>query len=247
MIKNIHIVTPLITEGFRSIEGVSHLLRADLQISHAQVELGPASIESGFDEALAIPPTLGKIIEAERNGASAVVVDCLGDPGVREGRECVSIPVLGPCETAMHTAAVLGHKFSVVTVFEDSIPVFENLARKYVLQEKLASVRAIDIPVLELESDPRHTHTMMLEQVQLAVKHDGAHVIVLGCTGMTGCAQALTDALALQGLLVPVIDPLPVAVLAAAMLVDAGLSHSKRTYPKPRIKPRRGYDYLPRQ
>ena len=31
-------------------------------------------------------------------------------------RETVRIPVLGPCQTGMHIAGMLGHKFSVVTV-----------------------------------------------------------------------------------------------------------------------------------
>jgi allantoin racemase len=40
-----------------------------------------------------------------------VVIDCMGDPGLFGARECVSIPVLGPMQTAMGIAAMMGHKF----------------------------------------------------------------------------------------------------------------------------------------
>mgnify|MGYP003320815669 CR=1 FL=1 len=54
----------------------------------------------------------------------------MGDPGLQGARECVSIPVIGPCETAMHFASMLGHKFSVLTVLERTVPLIENLSVK---------------------------------------------------------------------------------------------------------------------
>ena len=46
----------------------------------------------------------------------AVVVNCFGDPSVRTGRELVSIPVAGPCESSMLVAASLCDRFSVISV-----------------------------------------------------------------------------------------------------------------------------------
>ena len=40
-----------------------------------------------------------------------------------------SIPVIGPCETAMHYASMLGHKFTVLTVLERTKPLIENLSK----------------------------------------------------------------------------------------------------------------------
>ena len=70
-------------------------------------------------------------------------------------RECV-YSVVGPCETAMHYASMLGHKFTVVTVLERLIQ-FENQSLLYGVPSKLASVKAVDIPVLELENDLNET------------------------------------------------------------------------------------------
>ena len=122
MATDVRVVTPITTWGFRDKSEFAALERPDLTISHIEIETGPASIECEYDEALAVPGTIAKIIEAERDGCDAVVIDCMGDPGMLPGRECVSIPVIGPCEAAMHVASMLGHTFSVVTVLQAAAP-----------------------------------------------------------------------------------------------------------------------------
>jgi allantoin racemase len=241
--KNIRVVTPLTAAGYRHPDDFKHLETETLRITYSQVAHGPESIEGRFDEALCIPPAIGKIIEAEREGADAVVIDCLGDPGVEEGRECVSIPVVGPLETSSHIASMLAYKFSIVTVFDEVIPFFEGLVRKFALQDKLASVRGLNIPVLELSTDPDRTLQRMIEESVRAIREDGAHAIVFGCSGID-CTNELRDALSQRGFDVPVIEPMPVAIKLAASLVDLGLRHSGRTYARPRPKSIRGYDYI---
>ena len=140
MAMDVRVVTPITTWGFRDKSEFRALERPDLTISHIEIETGPASIECEYDEALAVPGTIAKIVEAERDGCDAVVIDCMGDPGMLPGRECVSIPVVGPCEAAMHVASMLGHTFSVVTVLKRLRPQFEHQAQIYGVREKLASV-----------------------------------------------------------------------------------------------------------
>ncbi len=246
MEKLIRIVTPITTRGFRELSDFGSLQGPELAVDIVQIDTGPASIECELDEALAVPGTVAKIIEAERAGIHAVVIDCMGDPGLRPARECVSIPVVGPAETAMHIASMLGHSFSVLTVLSSIRPMLENQAKVYGVPEKLASVRSVDIPVLELETDLERAKLALIEQAVIAVERDGADVLIFGCTGMLGCADAVRAGLLSKGHDVPVIDPVPAAVRFAAALVDAGLSHSKRTYQKPRAKPVVGYpDFAP--
>lgn len=246
MYKRIRVITPIVTEGFRRAEDFAALGGPDTEITQAQIERGPASIESELDEALAVPDTVLKIVEAERDGVDATVIDCMGDPGLRPAREMVSIPVLGPAETSMHLAAMLGHKFSVVTVLERLRPQFENEAKIYGVAEKLASVRAVDIPVLELEQDREHLVSALVQESVRAVEEDGADVIIFGCTGMLGCAQAVEQGLRDLGYDgVPVIDPVPAAIKVAGALVDLQLTQSKRTYPAPPTKRIVGYEIAP--
>src|SRR6056297_974379 len=65
------------------------------QVEIQDVPDGPASIESAYDELMAVPATLRGIVEAERDGFDAVIIGCFGDPGLEAARELVNIPVIG--------------------------------------------------------------------------------------------------------------------------------------------------------
>ena len=196
---NVRVVSPITTKGFRKDSDFDTIRNSDLNISHSQIEIGPASIETEFDEAMCQPDTILKIIDAENEGCDAAVIDCMGDPGLKGARECVSIPVVGPCETAMHYASMLGHKFTVVTVLERLIPQFENQSLLYGVPSKLASVKAVDIPVLELENDLNETVNQLKIKSVEAIKENNADVIIFGCTGLFGCAEALQNKLKEDG------------------------------------------------
>lgn len=239
----IRVVVPLTTKEFEAmtLEELSPAARPDTELSVVCLDKGPASIESAYEEALAVPDTVAKIVEAEKDGVDAVISDCMGDPGVEEGREMVSIPVIGPAETSLHIAAMLGHRFSVVTVLDRLIPFFDHHASKTGLTEHMASVRSVNIPVLELDDQARLLKALIDESVK-AVREDGAHVIIFGCTGLAGLAKGVEEGLREQGISdVPVIDPAILAVKIAEALVEMGLSHSKRTYPPPPEKEIIGY------
>jgi allantoin racemase len=241
MKKNIRLVTPITTKGFRNVEEVKIFEGPGYEISFCEIDSGPASIESEFDEMLAVPDTVAKIIQAERDGVDAVVIDCMGDPGLKPAREAVRIPVLGPSETSMHLAAMLGHKFSVVTVLHRLRTLFENAAKVYDTAGKLASVRSVEIPVLDLQGGVEKLTRALTEQAILAVEEDKADAIIFGCTGMLGCAEGVRAGLLERGYDAPVIDPVPTTIRIAAALVEAGHSHSKLTYPPPPEKPIAGY------
>lgn len=242
MATNVHIITPIITEGLRNLADVEPLEKFGIKISHSILETGPASIESEYDEALAVPDTIRRCIEAEAAGADAIVIDCMGDPGLKPCREVVSVPVLGPMQTSLHAAAMLGSKVSIVTVLDSVVPMLNNLAMVYGLADKLVSTRVIDLPVLEIEKDLITTQRRLGEASLAAVKEDGADAIIFGCTGFLGCADAIKEAMLAENIDVPVIDPIPLTVLQAAAIANAGYSHSKKTYAMPRDKEVIGYN-----
>jgi allantoin racemase len=227
----LRIVTPITTHGFASIDAFLPLVRPDTELSHVEIDHGPASI-----------------VEAERDGMDAVIINCMGDPGMQAGREAVRIPVIGPCEATMHLASMLGHTFSVITVMKSLRPQFENQAKVYGVRDKLASVRAVEIPVLELESDRDRLVQSLADEAQQAVEADGAHVMLFGCTGMIGTARAVEEELSQRSYPdVPVIDSMVWAVKLAEAIADMGLRHSKLSWPQPPEKRIAGYDFLPRE
>ncbi len=236
-------VTPIITEVFGPmiLEEFAAVARPDTEISNVFLASGPASVESAYDEAVAIPDIIARVRQAEEEGMDAVIINCFGDPGLDAAREVVSIPVIGPCEAAMHVAAMLGHKFSVVTVLDRLIPELELHAQKYGVEGRLASARSLDLPVLDLEKGRDQFVARAVEKAVEAIEEDGAHVIVLGCTGLAGLDRQIETGLRDKGHDVPVIDPASTALKLAEALVDLKVSHSKRTYPYPPEKEILGY------
>ena len=61
-----------------------------------------------------VPEILDAALEAEADGAEAIIIDCMDDPAVDGARRLVDIPVVGPGHASMSLAAMLGHKFSIL-------------------------------------------------------------------------------------------------------------------------------------
>ena len=183
---------------------------------------GPAAIESAEDEALAIPPMLALIREAAPRH-DAVVIACFSDPGLDQAREIVSIPVVGIEESSLHLAAQLGRRFTILTSRAARVPAKIEHVQRLGLSSRLASVRPLEMGVLEMDADPDRAVARILEVGSAAVREDGAEVIVLGCAGLAGHAAALGPALG-----VAVVDPSPIALATAEMLVRLHLWQHER-------------------
>jgi allantoin racemase len=193
--------------------------------------MGPASIESHYDEALALPGILSVVTAGEPAGVDGYVIACFGDPGLAAAREIARGPVVGIAEAAMHLATFLGRSFSVVTTLSRTVGPTWDLARSYGFGRACAGVHASDIPVLDLDSaDARASIT---KACAAAKEADGCDVIVLGCAGMTGLAASLSGELG-----IPVVDGVAAAVKTAESLIALGLQTSKRgEYAAPPAKP----------
>lgn len=241
----IRIVTPITTPGVTSPDEFAAVVGPDVTLEQVSVERGAASLESRFEDSLAAPEVVLCSIVAEREGADAIVVDCLGDPGVAAAREVVSIPVVGPMSASAHLIAGLGHRFTIVTVSDALEASLYSLVRAYGLERELCSIRGIDTPVLDLYDDHGAVAGDLASAAIEAVERDGAHAVLLGCTGMKGLAEAVSFGLADAGHSgIPVVDPMPAAIKLAETLVTLGLSQSRRTYPKPPAKQILGYEAL---
>jgi allantoin racemase len=210
------------------------------QIGVTRIDYGPASIECELDKAICVPDFLRKAQQAEAEGYDAVITDCFCDPGMRPARELLNIPVVGPAESSMHFAASLGQRFSVVTVLPNILPTLERLAEDYGVEKKLASVRYVNIPVLKLR-DKGKLIKGLHQEMRAAIREDGAHVLIIGCTGMMGVAKELQRRLKQDGYDVPVVDPVGASLKFAEALVSMGLKQSRLTAMPPPKKDRTGF------
>jgi allantoin racemase len=220
--------------GLREMQRREGLLNswafAGTEVSVVDVPDGPASIESAYEEAMSVPATIEKIMECERNGFDAAIIGCFGDPGLEAARELTKMPVVGPCESSLLLAAGLGHKFSVLTIFDSLIAGQEMLTIRAGVHAKLASVRATGIPVLDLMKDPEFTKRRLIEVAEACVKEDRADAFLFGCMTMSFLDMGDEIAAAVGA---PAVNAGKAALKHAEMLVSMGLSHSKTAYPMP--------------
>lgn len=189
--------------------------------------------------------TIDSMVEAEKQGYDAVVVDCFADPGIEYARELVRIPVLGPLNVGLHVAGMIGHKTCVL------LPDFRRYLKEigakviqYGFQDR-AVLRGTGRPVSESFRDwelYRSTGeigpflTDMIDIAARSIEEDGADVIVLGSAGIKWIEEGLQKELAKRGYKITVINPQRVAVEFARALVTLKLSHSEVGYPPPRVR-----------
>ena len=91
----------------------------------------------------------GEVMEnvqtATRRGFDAFLIGNIGDPGIHACREITTMPVLGLCETALHTACMMGRNFSLVTINEKFTPRIIDNVHRYKLERRLAAVSRMTI------------------------------------------------------------------------------------------------------
>lgn len=121
-------------------------------------------------------------------------------------KEITAKPVIGIGEASMKIATMLGHRFSLITTDQHSIPLHETLINKYHLGKNVASVKAPD-PDRSINTEEEK----YLTAAKAAIQKDMAEVIVLGCAGMTGLDKKIQNQLG-----VPVLD----GIICALMIIE---------------------------
>jgi Asp/Glu/hydantoin racemase len=105
-----------------------------------------------FWESLDTVSILDSVLDAEQRGFDAVAIGNILDPGLREARSMVDIPVLGLGETSMLAACMMGSRFSLVGVNPYFGGRFEENVAKYGLEERLAALDFLSLTPHELDA-----------------------------------------------------------------------------------------------
>jgi allantoin racemase len=176
----------------------------------------PGFIENYQDQINAGPGMIQLIKEYEKE-YDAFLIACHYDPNLDVMKEITPCPVIGIGEASMKIASMLGHSFSIITTDIHSIPIHEELTRKYHFHGLLASVRAPGTEMAKLQEEQKFMKT-----AQAALAEDMAEVIILGCAGMSGLGKRLQEKLG-----VPVLDGVECGLIIASGLVKYGVSTSK--------------------
>lgn len=180
---------------------------------------GNIAVNSRSEADIATPEFLDLAIKAEKNGYDAIISYCYLDVGVDVARELVNIPIIGPLEASAIVANMVGRRFSMISVGDMYPPgEFYILPRLRTLRldRNYISTRGIGFEKFFVFSeDIRHIETMrtaLMAECRKALA-DGAHVLILACTGFPP-ARSLGDELK-----VPIIDA-EITLKVAEALID---------------------------
>ncbi len=228
VIANVN-TTEAVTEGIR--QQAAKVASAGTEIVAVTPFFGPESVEGNFESYLAAVAVMDRV-SAIQEPFDALVLAGFGEHGKEGLAELLDVPVVDITEAAAHVACLLGRRYSVVTSLRRTIGQIDDRLRLAGLDGRCVSVRATEMPVLELEAELDRTVERIAAEAARAVESDGAEVICLGCAGMTGLAERVEAAAG-----VPVVDGVTAAVGLAESLVRLGLRTSKAGgYAPPRRK-----------
>lgn len=180
---------------------------------------------SGFFEA---------VRAAEREGFDAAVSACTSDPLVREAKQLVDIPVIGPFEALARTAPSLGGLTIVASGYK--IETWAPRAAAHGLEGVLLNIRKADFSHPDPEtaarlfaSDAGALRGMVLEemaralrddgveQTRLARDEDGAACVFYACSLWSGMLGAVSEQVPGITLLDPLVMPLRYAEYLAGV------------------------------
>jgi len=183
-------------------------------------------------------------ILAEEQGFDAYALTTLPEPGLREIRSLVSIPVVAYGESAMLTACQLGLKFGVLLFIKEMIPQIEMNVRNHGLESRCAGIRHVGFSSAEVIPKaglPPKIMDIFHERARQLIA-DGADVIIPG-------EAPLSVHLANAGINrvddVPILDGVAATLKSAELMVDLqrqfGVTRSTRGYyqaqpPRDRVK-----------
>ena len=86
-----------------------------ISIDSLEIPLG----DSYYDTMLMDMSVFEAGLKAEEEGFDAVCIDTVSDSGMYALRSKLNIPVVGPGQASFHIACCLGHKFSVITMWDE--------------------------------------------------------------------------------------------------------------------------------
>ena len=224
-------------------DSVSTLIRSEAersaspatQITMLTAPFGVAYIETRF-EALIGAYAAAQLAAEHHADHDAVIVGAFGDPGLSGLREALPIPVLGLTESALASACLLGHRFSIVAISQRIQAWYREVVEANGLIGRLASIRALERPLASIGAVQADHGQALRELCERCVAEDGAEVVILAGAPLAGLARSLRGQLA-----VPVVDGVSSAVRHAESLVllEPGKARSGSFAPPP-VKPNCG-------
>jgi len=203
---------------------LQRLVSFGTEVEVVGLDFGPTVIEELHDVYLLIPGILRRVKEANDRGFDAVAIHCFADPGLEASKSISRIPVLGGCKTSLHIASLLAEKIAIITFTDKLIPYIWKLAKLYGIYEAVISIRALNIPILELRDRKDEVKAKFAELAKLA-KGEGADIIVPGCLAILPAMGPESTKELEEEASIQILDPSKVLMKTAEMVCSLTSIH----------------------
>jgi allantoin racemase len=204
-------------------------IKPGIEVEFACVRGGATLYDSQYELAVAEVFVLEAGLRAAADGVDAICINTTSDSAVTALQSRLSIPVVGPGRASFLFACMLGNKFSVVTMWDRWRMLYKRTLDDQGLWHRLASIRTLDDgpdPQKLLAGREEELFPKIAAECQAAIDEDGADVIIIGSTTMHRSYEYLKEHLP-----VPVINPGLIAHKLCEVMLELGLSQSKKAYP----------------
>lgn len=163
--------------------------------------------------------------EAEKKGYDAFIIGCAWDPGLREARSLVRIPVISPTESTLMLTWQLGRKLCALDRRPAKALEYGDLLHKYGIADRLVSVRcppefsSMDDFDLVYGGEERQKEFVRIVTAEMrrAIVEDHAEVLWYACT-VGASVLTLHNIYEIDG--VSLINPFVAALKMAEVMVD---------------------------
>ncbi|KAI1877369.1 hypothetical protein JX265_003377 [Neoarthrinium moseri] len=191
---------------------------------------GPSAIEGKVDAVLSAADCFRALAPLLREPGrfDGLLVACFSaHPLIAMLREEYPQPTIGIMEAALYASRMCGHKLGIVTTSERSSVLHTHSISDYGLEAYSAGCETGHVSVLELESKPQEEVYASLVAAANRLVEKGADCICLGCAGMTGMHEAVSDAVGMAEGKTMVIDGVALGVQFLVALAQESLSTAK--------------------
>jgi len=131
-------------------EAARAVARPGTEIIELTPSFGADSVEGNFESYMAAVGVMDAVTTYDGD-FDAVIQAGFGEHGKEGLMELLDVPVIDITEAAAHMAMLIGHRFSVVTTLDRTVPGIEDRLLCFGLSAHCASVRSSGLGVLELE------------------------------------------------------------------------------------------------
>jgi len=209
MVKTIGLIRVITLKNRDLIEAHGKIIEKHfpgLRVISKCIDDQPYGIYDDESERKAIPKIIEVGKELIRMNVDALIVSCAADPGVRELREIVHVPVIGAGSASACLALGISNRIGVLTLTGETPRVIREILGNNLVAEASPQGVKTTLDLMRKENEK------YIFEAAIQLKREKCNIILLACTGFStiGISSKIHK---LTG--IPVVDPVTAAGLFA--------------------------------